>query len=120
MKFSSSHEWVELIDDNIAIIGITNYGKMHLGNIVNIQLPTLSKVKQNQEVCVIESEKAAIDVHSPISGEIIEVNKELEQSLDKVNNSPEKDGWIFKIKIDDKNELNKLLSFDEYEKKLSK
>jgi glycine cleavage system H protein len=120
MKFSTSHEWIELIEGNLAIVGITNYGRMHLGDIVNIKLPSKTKVKQNQEVCVIESEKAAIDVHSPISGEIIEVNRDLENSLDKLNNSPEKEGWIFKIKIDDKSELDKLLTFEEYEKKLSK
>ncbi|NGX56280.1 MAG: Glycine cleavage system H protein [Candidatus Anoxychlamydiales bacterium] len=120
MRFSNSHEWAEKFDENTLIIGITNYGKMHLGQIINIKLPDLKKVNANEEVCIVESDKAAVDVHSPISGEIIDVNKELNQSLDKLNTSPEKEGWIFKIKVQNFDEFEKLLSLEDYEKKVSK
>jgi len=118
MKFSDAHAWVELNED-IATVGITNFGRIHLGEIVNIELPKLNKiVKKNDAVCVIESNKAAVDFHTPLSGKIIEVNEKLLKDLNILNTSSEGMGWIFKLKINDKKEYDKLLTFNEYEKKL--
>jgi glycine cleavage system H protein len=120
MKFSNTHEWVELQKD-IATIGITNFGRIHLGEVVNIQLPKIGKkVKSSQEVGVLESNKAAVDFHSPLSGEIVQVNDKLKKDLSSLNVSPEKDGWIFKVRIDNPKEYDALMTFKEYEKKVSK
>jgi glycine cleavage system H protein len=119
MKFSNSHEWVELSDD-IATVGITNYGRMHLGDIVNISLPEVNKyVKAQEEICIVESNKAAVDVHSPVSGKIIEVNESLIKDIKDLNVSPEEKGWLFKVQVSDKSEYDQLLSLDEYEKQVS-
>jgi len=119
MKFSKTHEWVEIKGD-IATIGVTNFGRMHLGEIVNIKLPNLNKdVKANEAICVLESNKAAVDIHSPMSGKIIEVNNKLEKNLEDLNTSAEEKGWLFKVKITDPKEENNLMDLDEYEKKVS-
>ncbi|EKD28983.1 MAG: Glycine cleavage system H protein [uncultured bacterium] len=120
MEFSLTHEWVNL-ENGIATIGITNFGRMHLGEIVNIQLPDIGKVvKSGEEVGILESNKAAVDFHSPISGKIVEINDKLNQELDSLNKSPEDEGWLFKVKADNPKELESLMSLDEYEKKLTK
>jgi len=120
MKFSDSHEWAELQND-VAIIGVTNFGRMHLGDVINIKLPEVGKtVKKGDEVCVLESNKAAIDFHTPLTGEIIEVNQVLASDLSNLNKSPEKDGWLFKLKVKDSSEYDSLMSLEEYEKKVSK
>jgi len=120
MKFSNTHEWVEMQND-IATIGITNFGRIHLGEVVNIQLPKLKEqVKSGQEVGVLESNKAAVDYHSPMSGEIIQVNENLNKDLSILNKAPEKDGWLFKIKVKNQKEYESLMSLEEYEKKISK
>ncbi|NGX28297.1 MAG: Glycine cleavage system H protein [Candidatus Anoxychlamydiales bacterium] len=119
MKFSATHEWAELNGD-IATIGVTNFGRMHLGDVVNIGLPEVGKnVSKDQEVCVIESNKAAVDLHSPLTGEIVEVNDKLKNDLSILNKSPEDQGWLFKVKINDKSEYENLMSLEEYEKKVS-
>ncbi len=120
MKFSQTHEWVDQ-NNEIATVGITNYGRMHLGDIVNIKLPEVNKeVTKDQEVCIIESNKAAVDVHSPISGTIIEINQTLSENISILNSSPEKDGWIFKVKMKNPKELDALMDLKKYEKKVSK
>ncbi len=120
MKFSDRHEWVELQND-IATVGITNFARMHLGEIVNLQLPKVGKkVKSGQEVGVLESNKAAVDFHSPLSGEIILVNEKLNRDLSSLNNSAEKEGWLFKIKVKNSKEFEALMSLEEYKKKNSK
>ena len=120
MKFSNTHEWAEL-NDSIAVVGISNFGRIHLGDIINIKLPNVNEnVKKDQIVCTIESNKAAVDIHTPLSGTIIEINKTLERDLKPLNISPEQQGWIFKVKISNKQEFESLMSLQEYEKKVSK
>lgn len=119
MKFSNTHEWVELNKD-IATVGVTNFGRMHLGEVVNIELPVVGKqVNKDQEIGVLESNKAAVDFHSPLSGEVIQVNEKLKKDLKILNESPEKEGWIFKLKIKNPKEFESLMSLEEYEKKIS-
>ena len=113
-KYTKEHEWVE-VDGDTATVGITNHAQESLGDIVFIDLPTIGKeVKSNEELCVIESVKAASDIYAPIDGEVIEINNNLNDDASIVNQDPEKDGWIFKIKISDPNQYNNLMTLDEY------
>ena len=113
-KYTKEHEWVE-IEGDTATVGITNHAQESLGDIVFIDLPTVGKeVKSNEELCVIESVKAASDIYAPIDGEVIEINNNLNDDASIVNQDPEKDGWIFKMKIADPSQYNNLMTLDEY------
>ena len=113
-KYTKEHEWVE-VDGDTAIVGITNHAQESLGDIVFIDLPTVGKeVKSNEELCVIESVKAASDIYAPIDGEVIEINNNLNDDASIVNQDPEKDGWIFRMKIADPSQYNNLMTLDEY------
>ena len=113
-KYTKEHEWVE-VDGDTATVGITNHAQESLGDIVFIDLPTVGKqVKSNEELCVIESVKAASDIYAPIDGEVIEINNNLNDDASIVNQDPEKEGWIFKMKISDLSQYNNLMTLDEY------
>ena len=113
-KYTKEHEWVE-VDGDTATVGITNHAQESLGDIVFIDLPTVGKeVKSDEELCVIESVKAASDIYAPIDGEVIEINNNLNDDASIVNQDPEKDGWIFKMKISDLTQYNNLKTLDEY------
>ena len=112
--FTEDHEWVE-IEDGIATVGVTDYAVESLGDLVFVELPTLgAKIKVGSQVAVVESVKSASDVFAPLSGEIVEVNEFLLENPDTVNTSPEEDGWLFKIKIENEEEINNLLSAEDY------
>ena len=113
-KYTKEHEWVE-VDGDVATVGITNHAQESLGDIVFIDLPTVGKqVKSNEELCVIESVKAASDIYAPIDGEVIEINNNLNDDASIVNQDPEKEGWIFKMKISDLSQYNNLMTLNEY------
>ena len=113
-KYSKDHEWLELNDD-IATVGITNHAQESLGDIVFIELPDIGRlVKFGDQIGVVESVKAASDLFSPVSGEIIEVNNELQNSPQLLNTDPENTGWYMKIKIDNTEELTNLMNFNQY------
>ena len=113
-KYTKDHEWVE-VDGDTATVGITNHAQESLGDIVFIDLPTIGKeVKSNEELCVIESVKAASDIYAPLDGEIIEINNNLSNDASIVNQDPEKDGWIFKMKISNSDQYDSLMNLDEY------
>ena len=113
-KYSKDHEWIS-IENEIAIIGITNYAQESLGDIVFILLPKVGKlVNTGDQVGVVESVKAASDLYTPISGEIIEVNNELTNSPQLMNSDPENSGWYMKIKLNNDEDLKKLMNYDEY------
>ncbi|MCB1113895.1 MAG: glycine cleavage system protein GcvH [Chlamydiia bacterium] len=115
MKYTESHEWVD-VQGNIATIGVTHHAQKELGDIVFVELPNVgSSVKAGAEVAVLESTKAAADVYTPISGMITEVNSDLNDRPELINADPEKEGWIYKIEIEDIREMEKLLSPGEYE-----
>ena len=114
-KYSKDHEWIE-IDNDTATIGITNHAQESLGDIVFVELPTIGKqVSSNDEVCVIESVKAASDIYTPIDGEIIEVNEKLNDNGALVNEDPENTAWIFKLKIKEPSQFNDLMTLSEYQ-----
>jgi len=113
-KYTKEHEWVE-VDGDIVTVGITNHAQESLGDIVFIDLPTVGKeVKSNEELCVIESVKAATDIYAPLNGEVIEINNNLSDDASIVNQDPEKDGWIFKMKISNLDQYNNLMNLNEY------
>jgi glycine cleavage system H protein len=97
-KFTKSHEWVK-IDNNLAVVGISDHAQQALGDITFIELPAIGKtVKKAQTCSMIESVKAASDIYAPVSGEIAEVNKHLETHPEVINADPYGNAWLFKIK----------------------
>ena len=119
-KFTEDHEWVS-IDGNIATVGISNHAQESLGDSVFIELPVIGKtVKAKEEICVIESVKAASDIYSPLDGEIIEVNNSLENEPSIINQEAENSGWIFKIKLTEPSQYEELMNYEDYQKFLKK
>ena len=115
-KFSKKHEWVSLEND-VATVGITKHATELLGDIVFTEVPESGKsVEKEGQAAVVESTKAASDVYSPISGEIIEGNKSIVDDPSSVNTDPEGASWFFKLKIKNKDEFDALMSKEEYDK----
>ena len=116
VKFSKEHEWIKL-DGDIATIGITQHATEMLGDIVFVELPEKgSSVVKDGNAGVVESTKAASDLYTHVSGEIIENNQTIVDDPAKINSDPEKEAWFFKLKIKDKSEMDSLMDKDEYEK----
>ena len=116
VKFSKEHEWIKL-DGNIATIGITHHATEMLGDIVFVELPEIgSSVAKDGNAGVVESTKAASDIYTPVSGEIIENNQSIVDDPAKVNTDPENESWFFKLKITNKSEMDSLMNKEEYEK----
>lgn len=116
LKYASSHEWARLESDGTVVIGITDHAQEALGDVVYIELPEVgSAVDAGAEVAVVESVKAASDIYSPVSGEVVEINPALEDEPETVNHSPYADGWMFRVKIADQGELNEMLDADGYQ-----
>jgi len=115
LKYSKEHEWVRISGDE-AVVGITDYAQEELGDITFVELPQSgAKVQQMEVFATIESVKAASDIFGPLSGEVTEVNGELSDKPELINESPYEKGWICKLRISDKRELDKLLSAEEYD-----
>ena len=113
-KYTEEHEWVQL-DGEIATVGITDHAQESLGDIVFIDLPTVgNQVKAKEDLCVIESVKAASDIYSPLDGEVTEINDNLSNDASIVNQDAENEGWIFKIKVSNLEQYNTLMSLDQY------
>jgi glycine cleavage system H protein len=118
-KYSKKHEWVEL-NGEIATIGITKHATEQLGDIVFTEVPEKGKTfDAGGEAAVVESVKAASDVYSPISGEVTEGNEAIVSDPSLVNQDPEGNGWFFKLKISDQNQINELMSKEDYDKFVS-
>ena len=116
VKYSKEHEWIRL-DGDTAIIGITQHATEMLGDIVFVELPEIgSSVVKDGNAGVVESTKAASDIYTPVSGEIIENNQAIVDDPAKVNSDPENEAWFFKLKITNKSEMDSLMNKEEYEK----
>lgn len=114
MKFTETHEWVETQNEE-GIVGITPYAAKELGEIVYVELPKIgSTIKAKDEICVLESTKAAADIYSPVSGTIIAINEALKEDSGLVNSSPQEKGWLFKIRLSDLTELDSLMDESSY------
>jgi len=116
LKYTKEHEWVR-IDGDTATVGISEYAQGELGDIVFIEFPNIGDATTQFEACAsIEAVKAVSDLYAPVSGEVTEVNKELEGDPQRVNKDPYGEGWILKIKPSNQNELDALLSPEDYKK----
>ena len=114
LKFLSTHEWA-LVEGDIATIGVSDHAQELLGDLVYVELPEQgSTVAAGDSVGVIESVKAASDTYAPLSGEIIEVNTDLEGAPEQINNDPYGDGWMYKIALEDREEVENLLDAEAY------
>jgi glycine cleavage system H protein len=124
LKYSEEHEWIR-VEGDVATIGITHFAQDQLGDIVEVELPKPgTKVKQMKECGVVESVKTASDIFSPVTGEVVEANTTLLRLVDgkkntdfhpdSVNNDPYGKGWLFKVRLADKSEVDGLLSVDKY------
>ena len=116
VKYSKEHEWIKL-DGDVATIGITQHATEMLGDIVFVELPEIgSSVEKDGNAGVVESTKAASDVYTPVSGEVVENNQAIVDDPGKVNSDPENEAWFFKLKIKDSSELDSLMNKEEYDK----
>ena len=116
LKYANSHEWARLESDGTVIVGITDHAQDALGDIVFIELPESgAEVAVGAEIAVVESVKAASDIYSPVSGEIIEVNSALEDEPELVNGSPYEDGWLFSVKVSSSEDFSSLLDAEGYQ-----
>ena len=116
VKYSKEHEWIK-IEGDVGTIGITKHATEMLGDIVFVELPEVgTSVEKDGNAGVVESTKAASDVFTPISGEVMENNQLIVDDPGKINSDPENESWFFKLKIKDKNELDSLMNKDEYDK----
>ena len=114
--YSQDHEWIK-VEGEKATVGITDFAQKQLGDVVYVELPKIgTQLEFHQPLGVIESVKAVSDLYSPVSGEVLEANEELNNSPELVNEDPHGKGWIIRLKVKDESELQKLMSAVEYEK----
>ena len=115
LKFLSSHEWVRIETDGTVTVGISDHAQDLLGDIVFVELPEVGQsIDAESDAAIVESVKAASDVYSPLSGEVIEVNPALEDQPEIINSSPYNDGWFYKMIPSDMGEVDSLLSPEDY------
>ena len=115
LKYLASHEWARIEDDGTVTVGITDHAQAALGDVVFVETPEVgSKVTAGEEAGVVESVKAASDIFSPVTGEVIAVNEALEEAPETVNGSPYDDGWFFKVKPEDLSDLDDAMDADAY------
>lgn len=116
LKYMPSHEWARVEEDGTVTIGITDHAQDSLGDVVYVETPEVgSQVSAGEEAGVVESVKAASDIFSPVSGEVIAINEALEDEPETVNSSPYDDGWFYKVKPTDLAELDGILDADGYQ-----
>ena len=115
IRYLASHEWGRIDQEGILTVGISDHAQDLLGDIVFVELPDIGKtLEAEEESAIVESVKAASDVYSPLSGEVIEVNEKLLDEPEIVNGSPYEEGWFFKIRLDDGSEFENLMTEEEY------
>lgn len=119
-KFAPTHEWVYAEGDT-ATVGISDHAQQEISDIVFVELPQVgATVEQGKAACVVESVKSASDIYSPVSGEVIEVNEEVKNDSAIINREPHAGGWMFKVKMSNPAELDKLMDFAAYQESIKK
>ena len=119
LRYTSTHEWVRLEENNEAVVGITYHAQAMLGDMVFVELPDLgSALLEGDDVAVAESVKAATDVYTPVSGIVIGVNDELEASPEQINQDPYGAGWLFRVRLEEAEELDGLMDAESYQQML--
>ena len=115
LKYASTHEWIGVSEEGLVTVGISDHAQEALGDIVFVELPEVGvSVNAKEEVAVVESVKAASDIYSPLTGEVVEVNESLLDSPETVNASPYELGWFFKIRMENERELDDLMNSETY------
>ena len=115
LKYASTHEWISVNEDGLVTVGISDHAQEALGDIVFVELPEAgASVNSKEEIAVVESVKAASDIYSPLTGEVVEINESLLDSPETVNASPYELGWFFKIRMDNEAELDDLMNSESY------
>ena len=115
LKYTKTHEWI-IVEDNKAIVGITDFAQHEITDIVHVELPEIGRaVKKDSPVAVIESVKSAFDIYAPVSGKVVAVNDNVLSNPELVNQSPYEQGYLFTIELSDKTELNSLLDAQAYQ-----
>jgi len=116
LKYTEEHEWILLEENNIAVIGITDFAQDSLGDIVFVELPEVgTEIEAGKAFGVVESVKAVSDIYAPLSGEVLEINEELPDTPETINPSPFEDGWMVKIRLSHPEQVDALLSSEEYQ-----
>ena len=115
LKYASTHEWISINEDGLITVGISDHAQEALGDIVFVELPEAgASVNSKEEVAVVESVKAASDIYSPLTGEVVEINESLLDSPETVNASPYELGWFFKIRMENEAEIDDLMNSESY------
>jgi glycine cleavage system H protein len=116
LKYASSHEWARLEEDGTVTVGISDHAQQALGDVVFVEAPDVGDdLDAGGEAGVVESVKAASDIYSPVSGEVVAINAVLEDTPETINEDPYGEGWMFRVKPADLSELDELLSAEAYE-----
>ncbi|MCJ7643383.1 MAG: glycine cleavage system protein GcvH [Candidatus Aminicenantes bacterium] len=117
-RYTKEHEWIK-IEGGEAVVGVTDFAQKQLGDIIYVELPEVGKALEvHQAVGVIESVKSVSDVYSPVAGEVVAVNEELNKAADLVNKDPHGKGWIVRLKVKDKAAVEALMTASDYERYL--
>jgi glycine cleavage system H protein len=120
MKFVKTHEWVCLEDDGMATIGITDHAQHALGDMVFVELPDIGEIINiGKECAVVESVKSASDIYAPVSGEVVAINEAVVANPEIINQDPQAEGWLFKVRPSGPKELNDLMDAKAYESYLA-
>ncbi len=116
LKYTTTHEWIRHDGDGVVTIGITEHAQELLGDLVHVDMPEEGDdIATGDDAACVESVKAASDVYAPLTGSIVEINEDLEDSPELINSDPYGDGWLFKMKVEDISELDSLLDAEGYE-----
>jgi glycine cleavage system H protein len=116
LKYIASHEWIRDEGNGVYTVGITDFAQEALGDVVFVELPEVgAEVNKDDAIAVVESVKAASDIYSPLSGEIVEVNEVLADEPEKTNEEPYDGAWFFKVKVSEASEVEALLTAEQYE-----
>jgi glycine cleavage system H protein len=119
-KYTKEHEWIK-VEGDIGTIGITNFAQEHLGDIVSVEFPNIGKeFSAGESLALVDSMKTTSEVYAPVSGEVMDVNSELESQPELMNEDPFGKGWILKLKIKNPDELEKLMNVEDYEAYMEK
>jgi glycine cleavage system H protein len=120
LRYAESHEWVSQEEEGVVKVGISDHAQEQLGDLVFVELPEEGDTVSRGDACsVVESVKAASDIYSPVSGEVVVVNEALADTPEIVNNDPYGDGWLFSVKLDDPGELDELMDAEAYKEHLA-
>lgn len=120
LRYAKSHEWVRVEEDGSLVVGISDHAQDQLGDVVYVELPDTGQILSvGDEAGVVESVKAASDVYTPVSGEVIEINPLLEDDPEIINTQPYEDGWFYKLQPSDIDELDDLMTSDDYSQFIS-